>query len=90
MRDFCTFWPDSLRGVYYGKTCCMPHDRAYILGGVWRKLKADLALAKCVRDKGLPVNAAIMYIGVSILGWYAWCQERYLQWKYYGSSNDEL
>lgn len=101
ITDFCTLWPDKLFGISYGKPCCVPHDRAYILGGVLRKLKADFELAMCVREESkkaksvkewtiMQANAVVMYLGVSTFGWYPWIQERYLQKKYYGSSDDEL
>ena len=72
--DGCTGWPD---GPWHA--CCVEHDRAYRQLGklsLWRafieRRKADLALASCVASKGHPIVAALMFVGVRIVGWPIW------------------
>lgn len=74
--DGCTFWPD---GNYID--CCWEHDESYAHGGTWwDRVKADWKLAKCVHKKGKErkcracqtVRAALMLIGVNVLGSFLW------------------
>ena len=49
--------------------CCVRHDLPYWMGGTREeRANADLALKRCVSDKGHPVVAAIMHFGVRIGG----------------------
>lgn len=84
--DHCTLWPDG----NYGK-CCERHDKAYFKGGTQcDRLAADRSLRECVRMKGHPWIAQIMYIGVRLFGapWfpspYRWGKGRDYKcsWKY--------
>ena len=81
--DGCTLWPD---GDYRG--CCVVHDEAYALGGSWLdRLKANLALSKCVARAGgktgrLPRRVAstaghwllapVMFVGTQVAGSFLW------------------
>ena len=49
--------------------CCVSHDLVYWMGGTREeRANADLALKRCVSDKGHPVIAAFMHFGVRIGG----------------------
>ena len=62
--DGCTLFPD---GDYGG--CCVEHDKAYWYGGSRaERLQADLALKSCVEQRGRPLLAKLMFIGVRIGG----------------------
>ena len=62
--DGCSCWPD---GDWVD--CCVKHDLIYWMGGTREERKiADLELKKCISEKGYPVIARIMYIGVRIGG----------------------
>jgi len=48
---------------------CVEHDRAYWRGGTAeQRVAADLALARGVMDRGFPVMAALMWLGVRVGG----------------------
>lgn len=64
--DYCSFFPDELFGVSL-RACCYLHDLAYSFGTP--KLEADLALAQCVAQAGLPAIGGIMFMGVTLFGW---------------------
>ena len=65
--DGCSLFPD---GDY--RHCCVEHDKAYYLGGSWRRrLNADNHLFKCVAGKGgihHKVVAPLMWVGVRMGG----------------------
>ena len=62
--DGCSCWPD-----YNWVECCVAHDLTYWIGGSRQeRLAADLALKACIRDKGYPLMAGLMYHGVRIGG----------------------
>lgn len=64
MSDGCTLWPDG----DYGH-CCEAHDAVYHRTRSWRqRWRADWRLFLCVRDQGRPVTAAVMLLGVLVLG----------------------
>ena len=66
--DGCSMWPD---GPWKG--CCVSHDRWYWAGGSKEKrLHADMALRKCVSNRGWPIMAWVMYVGVRIFGGPYW------------------
>lgn len=58
----CTGWPE---GNWHN--CCVQHDYAYADGH--NKWKADFKLAVCVAKKGHPINALVMWVGVTVGGW---------------------
>lgn len=71
----CTAWPE---GVWHD--CCVQHDIAYRAGGTWRdRRRADAALYRCVRSKGRPITAAVMFVGVRLFGLPAWIMDRQLR-----------
>ncbi len=75
--------------------CCVEHDKEYWEGGTWTdRRNADLALAKCVGERGYPIIGWLMYAGVRLGGcplwpfswrWgYGWKRgifERWFGWK---------
>lgn len=61
--DGCTFFPD---GDWV--SCCDAHDAAY--GAGYNKWKADLDLLRCALRSGHPIAGFIMYVGVTVGGWY--------------------
>lgn len=51
------------------KECCEAHDKVYWKGGTKEQRKeADIQLMNCVKSKGFPIIARIMYIGVRVGG----------------------
>lgn len=73
----CTMFPE---GDWHD--CCVQHDLAYrdIRKGVWNfraRRAADLALYRCVRSKGHPHTAALMFLGVRLLAFPAWVMNRW-------------
>ena len=68
MSDKCTDFPN---GTWGG--CCVQHDKAYYYGGsLANKIKADLRLYECVKKKGHPIIATIMWLGVTLFGGPYW------------------
>lgn len=72
--------PDEVQGVDF-RGCCKCHDDAYQAGGsAWARLRADIALARCIRCKlsaaGHNVTswaaAAVYFAGVRLGGWACW------------------
>lgn len=61
--DGCTLW---FQGNW--RHCCEIHDAEYFEG--FDKLQSDLNLMSCVADAGWPLMGLIMFIGVSIFGWF--------------------
>ena len=62
--DGCSLFPDGNWGG-----CCVEHDRAYWQGGTAAERKAaDQALRECVKQKGYPILAQLMYVGVRVGG----------------------
>ena len=62
--DGCSMWPN-----YKWSECCEVHDKTYYKGGTKEERKeADKALMQCVKEKGFPLIAKIMYIGVRVGG----------------------
>lgn len=49
--------------------CCTIHDRSYWPGGTSdQRRDADRALYVCVRDRGYPITASVMWVGVRLGG----------------------
>lgn len=68
--DHCTFWPDALAGVEWGR-CCAAHDLAYATG--LDRSAADIALYSCVLQATHAAwFAGLMFAGVSLFGWIFW------------------
>ena len=65
--NFCTWFPDSLFGIYIG-TVCARHDRRYESTRINRK-QADELLYREIKRKGLPKTAFVMWVAVRTLGW---------------------
>ena len=62
--DGCSCWPD---GDWL--ECCVKHDLLYWQGGTREERKAaDLALRKCITEKGHPIVGQVMFLGVRIGG----------------------
>jgi len=62
--DGCSCWPD---GDWL--ECCVKHDLSYWLGGTGEERKdADIALRKCVTEKGHSMLGQAMFLGVRIGG----------------------
>ena len=64
MTNNCTLFPE---GAW--TTCCARHDRRYTSKRLTR-LQADILLYRCVKRKGYPVIAILMFLGVRIVGKY--------------------
>ena len=62
----CSFWPD--RDL---KACCVQHDIEYRLCRITRA-QADRHLRECVKRKGHPVQAWVIWFGVRLFGWARW------------------
>lgn len=62
----CTFWPDQ-----NFKACCAQHDDLYRSGRTSRAA-ADRQLRECIKRKGHPVQAWIVWAGVRLFGWVRW------------------
>jgi len=56
--------------------CCVWHDiqsaDSWILRSAEDRLKADIELWQCVKAKGHPIHATIMYAGVRTWYWLKW------------------
>jgi len=62
--DGCSCFPDG-----NWRDCCISHDKKYWSGGFRKdRRRADAELLSCVADRGHPVIAILMYIGVRIGG----------------------
>lgn len=66
--------------------CCVMHDVEYRdIGKGWlnwrARRRADVALYRCVRTKGHPRTAAIMFLGVRLFGFPAWAMNRWVVTK---------
>jgi hypothetical protein len=62
--DGCSCWPD---GDWL--ECCVKHDLLYWAGGAREERKnADIELRNCIAEKGHPVVAQVMFLGVRIGG----------------------
>lgn len=59
----CTLFPEG-----NWESCCTIHGKAYLGTSKIDKLTADKTLRDCVRRAGHPLIAAIMYVGVRLLG----------------------
>ena len=61
----CTWW---LQGNW--QDCCCQHDIGCLIAEIkenpWRRLEADLQLARCVTMKGHPVIAVMMFVAVRV------------------------
>ena len=64
MKDNCTLFPEGSWSL-----CCARHDRRYENKRLTR-LEADILLYRCVKHKSNLINAAIMFSGVRLFGWY--------------------
>ena len=67
----------SCTGFPEGKwsRCCYRHDIDYE-AGIKTKHEADMDLYHCVKEKGYPLVAITMLLGVSVFGWYYWLKCR--------------
>lgn len=64
VSDGCSMFPDGDYG-----DCCVEHDKTYFLGGTIKERRAaDLRLYECVKAKGHPFTAKMMWIGVRVGG----------------------
>jgi hypothetical protein len=62
--DGCSAWPDG-----HWQLCCVEHDVAYWCGGgIETRRAADIALRTCVTQRGSPMIADLMYLGVRLGG----------------------
>ena len=67
------YWRNNLGGNPPWEGCCVEHDEAYHKGGSQRdRVKADLKLYECVRSKGHPIWAAVMWYAVRVGGHPYW------------------
>lgn len=66
MSDGCTGFPEgTLKAPKLWGECCFEHDLHYWSGGTeTARDKADLFLRDCVKEKGHPMIAELMYFGV--------------------------
>ncbi len=71
VSDGCTGFPDgTVKDPVLWKECCFEHDLHYWAGGSHTSRdKTDLRLRECVREKGEPIIAQMMYLGVRIGGY---------------------
>lgn len=62
-RNYCTLYPDGDWSL-----CCYDHDAMCLLAEELKskqvRLQGDKELYNCVKEKGHPIHAAIMYCGV--------------------------
>ncbi len=77
-KDWCSRWPDSHAGVYYGD-CCEKHDYIYTVCKTWKeRRKGDKELRGCVYqrlrakigDERAESWAGLIYLGVRGAGWF--------------------
>lgn len=55
------------------ESCCEAHDKAYGRPGTGlTRPEADIILYNCLYDSGRPKFAALVWIGVRLLGWMFW------------------
>lgn len=68
--DGCSLFPDgSPITLKDWLQCCEQHDFSYWMGGTKEDRKlADSELKSCVKTKGHPITAGIMYLGVRVGG----------------------
>jgi len=81
------FWRNVLRRVPPWEGCCLEHDRAYDMGGSEDdRMIADLAIYACVREKGSPIWALVIFIGVRIFGspYFVFNKNRFGKGKQFG------
>lgn len=64
MKDHCTMFPEG-----NWSECCARHDRRYENKRLTR-FQADKLLFRCVKRKSSIIIAAIMFMGVRLVGWY--------------------
>ena len=72
--DGCSCYPDgTLSQSRKWYDCCLKHDQVYWRGGSWsERRQADIALRKCLQQKGHPVQAWLVYFGVRLGGSPLW------------------
>ena len=71
-KDWCSRWPDTINGQYYGD-CCRRHDWCYsIPGDRHDRARADRELRECVTARAGKAWGWIMYRGVRLVGWLPW------------------
>lgn len=68
-QGYCTFWWDG----NWAK-CCEVHDIAY--GSGTDKLLADIELGLCVINTGNLWMGIVMFLGVSIFGWFFYKRQK--------------
>ena len=62
--DGCSMFPDG-----HWVDCCYWHDKKYYEGGTSKdRSKADWDMLGCVWDKGHPIVAIVMHLGVRLFG----------------------
>ena len=68
VTDGCTGYFDGTHKhpkLWYD--CCVEHDFRFWVGGTkLQKHAADSRLKECVKEKGAPLNAEVMYLGVKL------------------------
>ena len=79
--DYCTLFPDgSFSGPKTWQSCCYEHDIEYWIGGTEKDERmADIALKKCIENKGYKFIATVMYYGVRL--------GHYMPWKLKASAS---
>ena len=69
--NYCTCWPEGS-----WSDCCYTHDTQSLLAQEYEsssmRLDADKKLYDCVKSKGYPINAKLMYFGVRLWYWTKW------------------
>ena len=50
-------------------SCCEQHDKNYAADTQVTRREADRQLRECVIEKGHPVRAWVMWVGVRLFGW---------------------
>ena len=73
--EHCTLWPDKLGSMDYSQ-CCKRHDRRYENKRL-SKYQADKLLYRCVRRKSNKLNAAVMFIGVTLFGHFSYYRAQF-------------
>ncbi len=77
--NYCTCFPDSMFGLYYGELC-FEHDLDYSIQRNITKKQADLKLKKAVKEKFMErekifsgwIVSNLMYCGTRLFGGLYW------------------
>jgi hypothetical protein len=65
MTDKCSFFFGGSHNP-----CCEQHDKDYGRESTISRREADKKLRLCVIEKGHPVRAWVMWVGVRVFGWF--------------------